>query len=143
MLRRWLLRVVFALAVFVALVVVALLIGVRTAPVQEAVRLRVVALLGGLTDADVRIGAIRGSFVHTIVVENVRVAVDGHAVARVPRLEIVYALFPLLRGRLRLERVTLSGARLRLVRTPEGWQLPHARGGEEGGSSSRTILVDR
>jgi hypothetical protein len=76
----------------------------------------------------------------------VRVEVDGRAVARLSRLEVVYALVPLVWNELRLARVELTGLRLRAVRAADGWRLPGAAGaggereGERGGGESRFVV---
>src|SRR5437870_6456852 len=140
MLRRWLARLLFALAALVLVVVVALVVASRTAVGREMVRRQAVALLAAAIDADVRIGAVGGSFFHTLVVEDLRLVVDGRTVVRVPRLEASYGLIPLVRRELRLERVTLTGPRIRAVRTASGWQLPHGRGGGGGGSAMSVVI---
>ena len=96
--RRRLVRLLFALGLVVLLVLLAVLLASRTAPVRELVRRQTVRLLAGATGAEVRIGAVTGTLLHAVVLEDLRLAVDGRTVARVPRLEIGYALFPLLRG---------------------------------------------
>src|SRR5438270_4274532 len=98
MVRRWAVRLLFGLGVLLALVVLVLLVGPRTAYVRELVRQRTVAALDAMSDAEVRIGTIRGSFLHTLVVDDLRLVLDRRTIVRVPRVELAYALFPLLRG---------------------------------------------
>src|SRR5262245_27405683 len=119
MVRRWAAHLLFGLGILLALVVLVLLVGPRTEYVRELVRQRTLAALGELSDAEVRIGAIRGSFLHTIVVDDLRLVLDGRTIVRVPRVEIAYALFPLLRGTLRIDRLLLAGPRVRAIRTAD------------------------
>src|SRR5689334_3994693 len=122
--RRWLVRLLFGVGVLLFVLVTAVLVGSRLGVVRELVRRQALALLAGSTTADVQIGAVSGSLVHTLVVEDLRLRVDGRTVVRVPRLELVYDLFSLLAGELRLVRVSIDGARVRAVRTEGTWRLP-------------------
>src|SRR5690242_11868325 len=126
---RRLLRIAFAFAVLLLGLVAAVLIAARTRPVREYVNRVVIGALAEETDADVRIGAVEGSLVHTLVLRDVRLIVGRRTVVRVPRLELAYALLPLLRGELRLDRLAVTGPRVRAVRTARGWRLPHLTGG--------------
>ena len=106
MLRRWTRRVLFAVGLLLFAAIAVLLVAPRTAVVRELLRARTVAALAALTDADVRIGSVGGSLLHTLVVDDVRLAVAGRTVVRVTRVEIAFALFPLLRGTLQIGRAS-------------------------------------
>ncbi|TMB00651.1 MAG: hypothetical protein E6J70_09960 [Deltaproteobacteria bacterium] len=120
------------------LVVVATLIGFlalalwgasRFGVVQEMIRTRVLALLRASVEAQVDLGGVGGTLGRSLVLRDLRVAVAGHTVARVPRVEIVYAPLALLRGRILVRRLTLVAPRVRLVRTQGVWRLPQLAGG--------------
>jgi len=76
MVRRWAARLLFGLGLLLALVVLVLIVGPRTVFVRELVRQRTLAALGELSDAEVRIGAIRGSFLHTLVIDDLSALVE-------------------------------------------------------------------
>jgi len=144
-LARWLRRTLLALAALVVVTPLVLVLASRTEPVRELVRVRLVAILAGMTDARVRIGALEGTLGRTLVLRDVRVDVAGEPVVRVPAVEVVYALLPLLRGELRLDRVTLTAPRIRAIRTRDGWLLPHGVATErapaaEGGGRRRLAV---
>ena len=139
---RRLARALFAVAVLALLALAGLLLASRTATVRELARRRAVVELARLTGADVRIGAVSGSLADTLVVEDLRLAVEGHTVARVPRIEIAFAIAPLLRGEVKLQRVTVSRPRIRAVRTRTGWRLPQ-RGAAGGRGAGPAIAVER
>src|SRR5213593_2163941 len=119
-LRRWLARLPGAMV----LMALALAVGSRTGAVRALERSAVVHFLERATDARVRLGQVGGTLGHSLVLEDLRLAAGGRTVVHVPRLEIVYAPLALLRGVLRLERVTLTAPRVRAVR--EGGARPFA-----------------
>src|SRR5207247_1440691 len=119
-LRRWLARLLVAML----LMALALAVGSRTGAVRALERSAVVHFLERATDARVRLGQVGGTLGHSLVLEDLRLAAGGRTVVHVPRLEIVYAPLALLRGVLRLERVTLTAPRVRAVR--EGGARPFA-----------------
>ena len=115
-LRRWLARLLVAMV----LMALALAVGSRTGAVRALERSAVVHFLERATDARVRLGQVGGTLGHSLVLEDLRLAAGGRTVVHVPRLEIVYAPLALLRGVLRLERVTLTAPRVRAVREGGG-----------------------
>src|SRR5438876_949506 len=119
-LGRWLARGLVALA----LVAVALAVASRTGALRALERRAVVYLLERATDTRVALAEVGGTLGHSLVLGDLRLAVGGRTVVRVPRLEVVYAPLSLLRGVLRLERVTLTAPRVRAVR--EGGARPFA-----------------
>src|SRR5213593_2253967 len=119
-LRRWLARLPGAMV----LMALALAVGSRTGAVRALERSAVVHFLERATDARVRLGQVGGTLGHSLVLEDLRLAAGGRTVVHVPRLEIVYAPLALLRGVLRLERVTLTAPHVRAVRG--GGALPFA-----------------
>ena len=132
-LRRWLARLLVAMV----LMALALAVGSRTGAVRALERSAVVHFLERATDARVRLGQVGGTLGHSLVLEDLRLAAGGRTVVHVPRLEIVYAPLALLRGVLRLERVTLTAPRVRAVR--EGGARPFAL--QPGGGLA--VEVDR
>src|SRR5436190_381096 len=132
-LRRWLARLLVAMV----LVALALAVGSRTGAVRALERSAVVRFLERATDARVRLGQVGGTLGRSLVLEDLRLATGGRTVAHVPRVEIVYAPLALLRGVLRLERVTLTAPRVRAVR--EGGARPFAL--QPGGGLA--VEVDR
>src|SRR5207249_1665945 len=132
-LRRWL----SSLLVAMVLMPLALAVGSRTGAVRALERSAVVHFLERATDARVRLGQVGGTLGHSLVLEDLRLAAGGRTVVHVPRLEIVYAPLALLRGVLRLERVTLTAPRVRAVR--EGGARPFAL--QPGGGLA--VEVDR
>src|SRR5207237_273533 len=128
-LRRWLARLLVAMV----LMALALAVGSRTGAVRALERSAVVHFLERATDARVRLGQVGGTLGHSLVLEDLRLAAGGRTVVHVPRLEIVYAPLALLRGVLRLERVTLTAPRVRAVR--EGGARPFAL--QPGGGAGR------
>src|SRR5439155_470227 len=135
LLRRGLILVATAIVVLV----LALWGASRFGIVQEMVRTRVLALLRASVEARVDLGGVGGTLGRSLVLRDLRVAVAGHAVARVPRVEIVYAPLALLRGRILVRRFTLVAPRVRLVRDHGVWRLPRLAGG--GGSSRMALEV--
>jgi len=135
LLRRGLILVATAIVVLV----LALWGASRFGIVQEMVRTRVLALLRASVEARVDLGGVGGTLGRSLVLRDLRVAVAGHAVARVPRVEIVYAPLALLRGRILVRRFTLVAPRVRLVRDHGLWRLPLLAGG--GGSSRMALEV--
>src|SRR5438034_943790 len=107
-----------------ALVAVALAVASRTGALRALERRAVVYLLERATDTRVTLAEVGGTLGHSLVLGDLRLAVGGRTVVRVPRLEVVYAPLSLLRGVLRLERVTLAAPRVRAVR--EGGARPFA-----------------
>src|SRR5438093_3994537 len=107
-----------------ALVAVALAVASRTGALRALERRAVVHFLERATDMRVTLAEVGGTLGHTLVLGDLRLAVGGRTVVRVPRLEVVYAPLSLLRGVLRLERVTLTAPRVRAVR--EGGARPFA-----------------
>src|SRR5438034_2560794 len=107
-----------------ALVAVALAVASRTGALRALERRAVVYLLERATDTRVTLAEVGGTPGRSLVLGDLRFAVGGRTVVRVPRLEVVYAPLSLLRGVLRLERVTLAAPRVRAVR--EGGARPFA-----------------
>src|SRR5438093_272639 len=132
-LRRWLARGLVA----VALVAAALAVASRTGAVRALERGAVVRGLEAATGEHVTLAGVGGTLGHSLVLEDLRLAAGGRTVVHVPRLEIVYAPLALLRGVLRLERVTLTAPRVRAVR--EGGARPFAL--QPGGGLA--VEVDR
>src|SRR2546428_4253235 len=128
---RVLRRLFVVLATLIAVLVLALWVASRFGVVQEMVRTRVLALLRTSVEAQVELGSVGGTLGRSLVLRDLRVAVAGHTVLRVPRTEIVYAPLALLRGRVLVRRFTLVGPRVRLVREDSTWRLPRLspRGG--------------
>jgi autotransporter translocation and assembly factor TamB len=121
-----------AVALFVgatlALVVVVLLWAAsRTPAFQTFVRDRILAAARDAVDGRIDIGAIGGTLGRTLVLEDVRVAAPGQRVLHVPRIEIAYAPLALLRGHIRLDRVTVSAPHIWLVRAGGRLRLPGVR----------------
>src|SRR5439155_1517221 len=110
----------------------------RFGVVQELVRTRLLDVLRTSLDAQIDLGGVGGTLGRSLVLRDLRVAVAGHNVVRAPRVEVVYALLPLVRGRLVVRRFTLVAPRVRLVSEPGAWRLP--RPAERHGGSSRTAL---
>src|SRR5437870_13596087 len=119
-----------------ALVAVALAVASRTGALRALERRAVVHLLERATDMRVTLAEVGGTLGHSLVLGDLRLAVGGRTVVRVPRLEVVYAPLSLLRGVLRLERVTLAAPRVRAVR--KGGARPFAL--QPGGG--RPVEVD-
>ncbi|TMA35689.1 MAG: hypothetical protein E6J83_17360, partial [Deltaproteobacteria bacterium] len=134
---RLLRRGLVVVATLIVVLVLALWGASRFGVVQEMVRTRVLALLRASVEAQVDLGGVGGTLGRSLVLRDLRVAVAGHSVARVPRVEIVYAPLALLRGRLLVRRFTLVAPRVRLVREHGAWRLPQLAG---GGGSSRMAL---
>src|SRR5213079_635188 len=132
-LRRWLARGLVA----VALVAAALAVASRTGAARALERRAVVRVLEAATGGRVALAGVGGTLGHSLVLEDLRLAAGGRTVVHVPRLEIVYAPLALLRGVLRLERVTLTAPRVRAVR--EGGARPFAL--QPGGGLA--VEVDR
>ena len=136
---RLLRRGLVVVATLIVVLVLALWGASRFGVVQEMVRTRVLALLRASVEAQVDLGGVGGTLGRSLVLRDLRVAVAGHSVARVPRVEIVYAPLALLRGRLLVRRFTLVAPRVRLVREHGAWRLPQLAGG--GGSSRMALEV--
>ncbi len=135
-------RLAVAVALVLTVVAAGLWLASRTATVRGWMRARVVASLAAALGADVRVGEVGGTLGRSLVLEDLRVAYGGRTVARVERVEAVYAPLALLRGRLKLRRLTLVGPRLRAVHDADGWRLPHGGGGGRGDALEiRRLLV--
>jgi autotransporter translocation and assembly factor TamB len=140
--RRWIARALFAVALVVLLLLATVLIGVRTGPVRDLLRTRIVTALEDATGADVQVGSVDGSVLHTLVLRDVRLVDHGRPVATMPRVEVAYRLLPLLGGTLYVQRIALEQPRIVLVHTAGGWALPTPPASADGGSGM-TIVVDR
>src|SRR5438132_1536540 len=136
---RVLRRLLVVLATLIAVLVLALWVASRFGVVQEMVRTRVLALLRTSVEAQVELGSVGGTLGRSLVLRDLRVAVAGHTVLRVPRTEIVYAPLALLRGHVLVRRFTLVAPRVRLVREDGTWRLP--RLAPSGGSSGTAFEV--
>jgi autotransporter translocation and assembly factor TamB len=141
-LARWAVRLVVALGVLAVLAAVALWLAADSRAVHDLVRSRILAALAGAVEGDVSVGRTSGRLGQTLVLEDLRVAVGGRTVVRVPRLTLDYAPLALLHGRVHVERATIEAPRLRAVRDATGWRLPKLRPGD-GGSAGFAIDVDR
>src|SRR5947208_17081291 len=99
-LGRWLARGLMA----GALLAVALAVASRTGALRALERRAEVYLLERATDMRVALAEVGGTLGHSIVLGDLRLAVGGRTVVRVPRLEVVYEPLSLLRGVLRHQR---------------------------------------
>ncbi len=131
-------RVLAVVAALFVLPIVTLWTASRFGVVQELVRTRLLDILRTSLDAQIDLGGVGGTLGRSLVLRDFRVAVAGHNVVRAPRVEVVYALLPLVRGRLVVRRFTLVAPRVRLVSEHGAWRLP--RPAERHGGSSRTAL---
>jgi autotransporter translocation and assembly factor TamB len=137
---RRLLRVLVGIGIAIVLLVGAVLAASRTVTVQDWLRVRVVV---ALRDAgfDVAIGHLGGRLVDSVVLDDVRLSVDGRCVAHAPRVEVGYALVPLVLGRVRIDRIILTAPRVRLVHAEGRWRLPAALFAE--GTTTTTVEIRR
>ena len=131
-------RVLAVVATLFVLLIVTLWTASRFGVVQEMVRTRLLDILRTSLDAQIDLGGVGGTLGRSLVLRDFRVAVAGHNVVRAPRVEVVYALLPLVRGRLVVRRFTLVAPRVRLVSEHGVWRRP--RPAERHGGSSRTAL---
>ena len=136
--RRWLLRIVFG----VLLLAVLLVLSLRTSTVRGYLLARTIAAVETALDARVSVGALHGPVLRRLVLEDVRVRAGGQTVIYAPRIELTWALLPLLGGRVRIDRLALDRPRIRLVRTAKGWVLPSARSSEEGEGRSTVVALN-
>jgi autotransporter translocation and assembly factor TamB len=122
--RRWALRLLVA----ALLAVVALFPLVTRVPAGEAwVRARIVAFLEQRVTGTVTLGRVRGVPPRTLVLEDLRITVDGRPVVVLPTAEIHLAPWALLIGRVRVKHLVLRGLRVRAVEDVRGWHVPTAR----------------
>ena len=131
-------RVLAVVATLFVLLIVTLWTASRFGVVQELVRTRLLDILRTSLDAQIDLGGVGGTLGRSLVLRDFRIAVAGHNVVRAPRVEVVYALLPLVRGRLVVRRFTLVAPRVRLVSEHGAWRLP--RPAERHSGSSRTAL---
>src|SRR2546428_9638808 len=110
---RVLRRLFVVLRPLIAVLVLALGVASRFGVVQEMVRTRVLALLRTSVEAQVELGSVGGTLGRSLVLRDLRVAVAGHTVLRVPRTQIVYAPLALLRGPVLVPPFTLGAPRVR------------------------------
>jgi autotransporter translocation and assembly factor TamB len=141
-LARWGVSLVVAVGVVTVLAAVGLWLAADSRVVHDLIRRRLLTLLADAVEGDISIGEARGHLGQTLVLEDIRVAVGGRAVVRVPRLTLDYALRALLHGRVHIERATIEGPRIRAVRDATGWRLPKLRAGK-GSRTGFAIDVDR
>jgi autotransporter translocation and assembly factor TamB len=136
-------RLALVVAALLAAAAGALVVASRTRTVEDWVRDRLLAVAAAHVDGDLRIGRLHGTLGRSLVVEDLRVRADGHTVVHVPRLEIRYALLPLLRGVLLLRRVVLERPRIALVEAGGRWRLPGARASPpaSGGREPRPVRL--
>src|SRR4029077_3328652 len=87
---RWFRRRLLRALVAVLLLAAALVVAGRTGAVRSLERRAVLRFLERATDAQVELEAVGGTLGHSLVLEDLRLAIAGRNVARVPRLEIVY-----------------------------------------------------
>lgn len=129
---RRLLRIAVAGAVLLACLVVLIAVVARTPPARRWMRDTLERVIGRELEATVRIGRLSGGLFRDVALHDVRIAVDGRTIARVARVEAVYDLEALVRGRVHLERVALVRPRVRLVRDAGGWRLPPVLTDDDG-----------
>jgi autotransporter translocation and assembly factor TamB len=130
-LARAALTAVFVGATVVLVLLVVLWAASRTPAFQAFVRDRILAVARDAVDGRIDIGSIGGTLGRTLVLEDVYVAAPGQRVLHVPRVEIAYAPFALLRGRIRLDRVTVIGPHVWLVLAGGKLRLPGVRRRED------------
>jgi TamB, inner membrane protein subunit of TAM complex len=100
-------------------------IASRTGVLDAFVRDRILAVLrGALPGTRIEIASVGGTVGHSLVVHDLRAAVDGRTVVSIPRLDVVYDPLALLHGRLELEHVVLTAPRVRAVEEDGRWRLP-------------------
>ena len=109
-------RAAIASAVFLTLLVTGLWVASQTGVVQQVVRAKLLDLLREHLDGDVELGHVDGTLGHSLHVSDLRLALDGRTVVRVPRIDVTYAPLALLYGRLRLKSLTLTAPEVRAVR---------------------------
>jgi translocation and assembly module TamB len=139
--RLWIRRLTIGFLTAVAAVVAAAWIASQTTAVRQWARARVLTALAEALRADVRVGGVGGTLGRSLVLTDVAVATGGRTVLRVARLELTYALLPLLRGHVLVRRMTLDGPDARLVRDAAGWRLPPAGG--DGAESPVSVEIRR
>ncbi|HYV58423.1 MAG TPA: translocation/assembly module TamB domain-containing protein [Candidatus Nitrosopolaris sp.] len=122
--RQLLRRAAIALAAVLGLLVVGLWIASRTGVVQNIVRARLLDVLREHLDAEVTLGRVDGMLGHSLHLLDLRIALEGRTVVRVPRIDVVYAPLGLLRGHLQLRSLRLIEPEIRAVRDGDRWQLP-------------------
>ena len=113
---RKLLRIAVAGAILLAGIVLAIAIFSRTSVGRAYIRDTIASVLATELGATVTIGDVSGGLIRDLVLHDVRVRVDGRTVARVARIEVIQRARSLLRGRVRVLRLTAVRPWARLVR---------------------------
>ena len=138
-------KFVYVLVGLVVLLLAGLVVIVLTVDLN-AYRAEIAAELEAVTGRDVAIDgriefAMAPSF--SVAVEDIRIGGNigsqGRPLARLPRLQATIGIFPLLSGRIEVERIRLFDPVLVLERLPDGranWQLAPPRGSTRGFSIS-------
>src|SRR5436305_14955306 len=98
----------------VAATLIAIVVGIGavmvispTRQTHEYVKARITDLLTPTYRGRITIGAIHGSFLGDLEIRDILVSQDEVAIFRVPVAKVRYALFPLVRGRVRLATIEL------------------------------------
>lgn len=115
---RWPVRIVGGLLLFVVILLGAIVAMVTTDPGLELVRRIGVSVGGGFLTGNLEIGAIRGSLLSRLVIEDVRLTDDeGRPAIELDRAELAWNPRALLDGDIIVERLALTGPRVQMVQT--------------------------
>jgi AsmA protein len=152
---RILIRVVVALGVLLVLAAGALVWLLPGIASSDAVRARVEQAAAEATGQEVRFAGISfGLLPPRLVVSEPRIGPEAQSLAQAERVDLRLSLLPLLARTVVVDSLVVDGARVRLVRTADGIQLPGSEPGgtepstatdaqpaSEGGSSSFSLAV--
>ena len=121
---RWIL---FGAAVCIVLTVVVLGIYSRTEAFRRLIREQLIAAVNSSIHGTVTLERLEGSLWSDITLHDVRLHYRESDILRIPRLNLTYALLPLLRGRLQISRAEAAEPWMRITQDPQGrWNLAEA-----------------
>jgi autotransporter translocation and assembly factor TamB len=124
MMRKWIDRILFVVALVVALIAVLVvggLLWLRTPWGHDFVRGQIVGRLGGAMAGQVELGHVRGDILHGVtLIDFALVGDDGVRLIAADTVQVGYGLRPFFRQQIVIERVRFVRPEINLVRAQDG-----------------------
>lgn len=136
---RWI-----ALGVGIVVLLLAIVLGVysNTEAFRQMVREQLLAAINDSIRGSVTLDRIEGSLWGDVTLHDVRLRYQDVDIARVPQLNLSYALLPLFRGQLQITRADASEPAVRVVRDRRGdWNIAEALASKTESPSQLTVLL--
>ena len=128
----------------VAALLLAIVLGVysNTDAFRQMVREQLLAAINDEIRGSVTLQRIEGSLWGNVTLHDVRLRYQDVDIARIPQLNLSYALLPLLRGQLQITRADASEPAVRVVRDRHGdWNIAGALAAKTESPSQLTVVL--